>query len=64
MERFRGGLAFKAHRLLYHSSLGSRVIQKKKKIGGRGVPLALGNLEEVGEEQRPGFRVQGSGYGA
>ena len=29
--RFRGGLVFKAHRLLYHSTLGLRVIKKKKK---------------------------------
>ena len=29
-KRFRGGLVFEAHRLLYHSTLGSRVIQKKK----------------------------------
>ena len=29
-QRFRGGLAFKAHRLLYHSTLGLRVIKKKK----------------------------------
>ena len=28
---FRGGLLFKAHRLLYHSTLGLRVIKKKKK---------------------------------
>ena len=26
---YRGGLVFKAHRLLYHSTLGSRVIKKK-----------------------------------
>jgi len=31
VTRFRGGLVFKAHRLLYHSTLGSRVIKKKKK---------------------------------
>ena len=31
VERFRGGLVFKAHRLLYHSTLGSRVIKKRKK---------------------------------
>jgi len=31
VERFRGGLALKAHRLLYHSTLGLRVIKKKKK---------------------------------
>jgi len=30
-SRFRGGLGFKAHRLLYHSTLGLRVIKKKKK---------------------------------
>jgi len=27
---FRGGLVFKAHRLLYHSTLGLRVIKKTK----------------------------------
>ena len=27
---FRGGLVFKAHRWLYHSTRGSRVIKKKK----------------------------------
>ena len=27
-----GGLVFKAHRLLYHSTLGLRVIKKKKKV--------------------------------
>jgi len=30
--QFRGGLVFKAHRLLYHSTLGLRVIKKKKKV--------------------------------
>ena len=29
MKRFRGGLVFKAHRLVYHSTLGVRVIKKK-----------------------------------
>ena len=33
VQRFRGGLAFKAHRRLYHSTLGSRVIKKKKEEG-------------------------------
>ena len=32
MERFRRGLVFKALRLLYHPTLDSRVI-KKKKVG-------------------------------
>jgi len=31
VKRFRGGLVFKAHRHLYHSTLGFRVIKKKKK---------------------------------
>jgi len=29
VQRFRGGLVFKAHRLLYHSTLGLREIKKK-----------------------------------
>ena len=32
---FRGGLVFKAHRLLYHSTLDRRVIKKKKYRGVR-----------------------------
>jgi len=31
VKRFRGGLIVKAHRLVYHSTLGWRVIKKKKK---------------------------------
>ena len=31
VERFRGGLVFKAHRLLYHSTLGSRVVTKRRR---------------------------------
>jgi len=31
VKRFRGGLIFKAHRLVYHSTLGLRVIKQKKK---------------------------------
>ena len=30
LKRFRGGLVFKAHRLLHHSTLGVRVIKKKR----------------------------------
>ena len=40
-KRFRGRLVFKAHRWLYHSTLGSRVI-KKKKLGVGGWVLAVG----------------------
>ena len=43
VKRFRGGLVFKAYRLVYHSTLGSRVMNKKKKFviphACRGVPL-------------------------
>ena len=31
VKRFRGGLVFEAHRLAYHSTLGLRVIEMKKK---------------------------------
>ena len=31
VQRFRGRLVFKAHRLVYHSTLGLRVMKKKKK---------------------------------
>ena len=34
VQRFRGGLVFNAHRLVYHSTLGLRGIKKKKKIKG------------------------------
>ena len=38
VKRFRGGLVFEAHRLLYHSTLGLRVIQKKKRDRGLVIP--------------------------
>ena len=31
VERFRGGLVLKAHRLVFHSTLGVGVIKKKRK---------------------------------
>jgi len=31
VKRFRGGLVFKAHRLVYHSTLGLRVIKKQRR---------------------------------
>jgi len=31
--QFRGGLVFKAHRLVYHSTLGLRVTKKKSRAG-------------------------------
>jgi len=41
VNRFRGGLVFKAHRLLYHSTLGWRVIKKKKKKKKKGNALCF-----------------------
>jgi len=34
VERLRGGLVFKAHRLLYHPTLGLRVMKKKETEAG------------------------------
>ena len=45
VKRFRGGLVFKVHRFLYHSTLGLRVIKKKKKKSG---------ARECFHEPRPG----------
>jgi len=61
VQRFLGGLVFKAHRLLYHSTLGLRVI-KKKRLGVGAATLAC-RFEGVGfRVQGLGFRVQGSGF--
>jgi len=40
---FRGGLVFKAHAWLYHSTLGSRVMKKNKKDRLRPPGAALGD---------------------
>jgi len=44
VRRFRGGLVFKAHRLLHHSTLGSRVMKKRRRRfearDGREEPLS------------------------
>ena len=37
----RGGLVFKAHRLVYHSTLGSRVIKKKRSTAERACQVAV-----------------------
>jgi len=34
VKRFRGGLVFKAHRLLYYSTLGLRVMKKERGTPG------------------------------
>jgi len=39
VQRFRGGLVFKAHRLLYHSTLGLRVTKCVREVGASGAGL-------------------------
>ena len=48
VKQFRGGLVSKAYRLLYHSTLGLRVIEKKRKdnLFGGGV-ARLARLQRV-----------------
>ena len=50
-------LVFKAHRWLYHSTLGARVIKKRKKESPKTLTLALGAIEgerALGAIGRPG----------
>jgi len=49
VKRFRGGLVVKAHRLLYHSTLGSRVIKKKTGCDG----IVSGEFLEDGAHRTP-----------
>ena len=59
VERFRGGLVFQAHRLLYHSTLGSLVIKKKKKIRNLNRdPKACWRSHSQGEVFANAWRVQ------
>jgi len=45
VQWFRGGLVFKAHRLLHHSTLGLRLIKMKRRITreSRNQPASFGN---------------------
>ena len=54
VKRFRGGLVFKAHRLLYHSTLGVRVIKKKEEDVARGVAAVVVRLNPC-RLQKKGF---------
>jgi len=49
VQRFRGGLVFKAHILLYHSTLGLRVKKKKKEED----PHACDEIDAQGDVRRP-----------
>jgi len=50
VERFRGGLVFEAHRLLYKSTLGSRVTKKKIQVVSRGRAFFVLSTLEPGVE--------------
>ena len=57
VKRFRGGLVFKAHRLLHHSTLGLRVIKKKKvRVWAEGFRVGC---EEVLPQQPPALGTRG-----
>ena len=60
VKRLRGGLVFKVHSLLYHSTLGPGVIRKKKAA----IPLqpAVHRGESLRVRDGSGFRVQGAGF--
>ena len=77
VQRFRGGLVCKAHRLVYHSTLGLRLIKKKKKkkIGVAAANpfrrTTLQNLDRCGAQRYKwtatnapglGLSVWGSGF--
>ena len=51
MQRFQGGLVFKTHKLLYHSTLGLREIKEREGSGTR--------VKHQGRQE--GFRVSGFG---
>jgi len=42
VNRFQGGLVFKAYRLVYHSTLGLRVIKNRKKKYREDAEVAVG----------------------
>jgi len=63
VKRFRGGLVFKAHRWLNHSTLGSRVIKKKEGVGCTGKTTSLASaLDMFMAILATCKRVQGSGF--
>jgi len=58
VKRFRGGLVFKAHRRLYPSTLGLRVIKKntKKRSPPNSVECPVRRVQEGSGEGSEGFR--------
>ena len=61
VQRFQSGLVFKAHRLLYHSSLGLRVIKKKREVGAwrrRAVDRLVRGIHNKGIENLIGLLIK------
>ena len=65
--RSRGGLVFKAHRRVYHSTLGLRVVKKKRefRVGGLREDDSVGSQRQEVEgpchtEEASRFRIQDS----
>jgi len=48
VKRFRGGLVFKTHRHVYHSTLGLIVMKKKKKVSSMGGRIMSVCMHEPG----------------
>ena len=46
VKRFRGGLVFKAHTLLYRSTPGLRVVKKKRKVTCTAVEFASSEVAD------------------
>ena len=53
LKRFRGGIVFKAHRLVYHSTLGWRVMKKKRRGSQVRVDRNLGSVNLKGRGSQP-----------
>jgi len=55
VQRFRGGLVFKAHRRLYHSTLGVRVRQPKTKVSVKCLSVSVFQRVRGAVHCEPGF---------
>jgi len=63
-KRFRGGLVSRAHRLLYDSTLGLRVIKKKNSLDAWDLPVRCFVLELLGRDIPHFWAVCGTVGGA
>ena len=57
VQWFRSGLVFKAHRLLYHSNLGLRLIKKMRRAANRCGNLSIPNTESELSRQGGGWCI-------